>query len=250
MSALRVRWVARMLHPERFAKMRERFEEHGNWATFGCRFFAGVRIPGYFIAGTMGMAYGRFVILDFLGVLISVPISIYLGKLFGGQVDELKDKIQNFHLILAFAVISLVLILVVRARRQADAAEAREGEDRAADPGRPAGEPRGFLLSAVDPRPDRGVESFGPNPARKGATFPESPRGGPPATLTARSPSIDSFRQIVGEPANSGPHGSTRARRPSPGAPLRRRELKIPTEPRLPWTRPFSTSRQAPPSSP
>jgi membrane protein DedA with SNARE-associated domain len=118
MSALRIKWVARVLHPERFAKIRRRFEEHGNWATFAARFFAGVRIPGYFVAGTMGMRFGRFLVLDLAGVLLSVPISIYLGRLFGNQIETLESRIQDFHMILAFVAISLVVIVVVRLRRK------------------------------------------------------------------------------------------------------------------------------------
>jgi membrane protein DedA with SNARE-associated domain len=117
-SALRLRWVSRLLRPERFARLRTRFDEYGNWAVFGCRFFAGIRIPGYFVAGTMGMRYSRFLLLDALGVLISVPISIYLGKLFGGQVDRLKETVHDIHLILAFLAFSLVLILLLRMRRR------------------------------------------------------------------------------------------------------------------------------------
>ncbi len=114
LAALRVRWVARMVHPERFARIQSRFEEHGNWATFACRFFAGVRIPGYFVAGMMGMGYPRFLLLDALGVLISVPVSIWLGQLFADQMDTLHAKMQDFHLILGFLAISLVLIMVLR----------------------------------------------------------------------------------------------------------------------------------------
>jgi len=117
-NALRVKWVARLLHPERMERLRQRFEAHGNWATFACRFFAGIRIPGYFVAGTMGMKYPRFFLLDALGVLISVPISIYFGKLFGGHVDTLKERVHDMHLILAFAALSLLLILLVRRRRR------------------------------------------------------------------------------------------------------------------------------------
>jgi membrane protein DedA with SNARE-associated domain len=118
-AALRVKWVRRILHPERFARVQARFEEHGNWATFLFRFFAGIRVPGYFIAGVMGMRYTRFLLLDFLGVLISVPISIYLGMLFGSSMDELQSKVHDFHLLLGFLALSLVLILLVRSRRQA-----------------------------------------------------------------------------------------------------------------------------------
>ena len=118
MSALRIRWVARLVHPERFDRLRQRFADHGNVFTFVCRFFAGIRIPGYFVAGTMGMGYGRFLLLDALGVAISVPISIYLGQVFGGSVDTLKDRFHDFHLILAFLVLSLTLILVIRHRKR------------------------------------------------------------------------------------------------------------------------------------
>jgi membrane protein DedA with SNARE-associated domain len=118
MAALQIRWVARVLHPERFARMERRFEEHGNWAVFVCRFFAGVRIPGYFLAGTMGMRYSRFLLLDSLGVALSVPISIWAGAIFGGQVDRLQQTVSDLHLILAFLALSLALILVLRYRRQ------------------------------------------------------------------------------------------------------------------------------------
>lgn len=116
LSALRVPWVARIVHPERFQRIHRRFAEHGNWATFACRFFAGIRIPGYFVAGMMGMSYPRFLLLDTIGVMISVPISIYAGEVFGGQVERLRDTVANLHLILAFLVLSLVIILVVKSR--------------------------------------------------------------------------------------------------------------------------------------
>lgn len=116
LSALRIRWVSKVVHPERFARLQRRFEDHGNWATFACRFFAGIRIPGYFVSGMMGMSYPRFLLLDLLGVGISVPISIWLGKVFADRVDELQARTEDFHLILAFLAVSLVLILVLRSR--------------------------------------------------------------------------------------------------------------------------------------
>ena len=61
-SVLEIPLVTRVLHPERFARLETRFLEHGNWATFICRFLPGIRIPGYFVAGTMGMKTWRFLI--------------------------------------------------------------------------------------------------------------------------------------------------------------------------------------------
>lgn len=116
MSALKVRWVRRIIHPERFARLEKRFERHGNWAVFACRFFAGVRIPGYFLAGTMRMSYGRFLLLDALGVLISVPASIWMGMIFAEQVDRLQESFRSLHLVLAFAILCLALALLIRGR--------------------------------------------------------------------------------------------------------------------------------------
>ena len=115
-SALRIRAVRRLLHPERFARLERKFQEHGNWATFVCRFLPGIRLPGYFVSGTMGMKYPRFLLLDALGVAISVPISVHLGRLFGGSVDELHNVNGDVHLIFAFVALTLALLIVVRAR--------------------------------------------------------------------------------------------------------------------------------------
>jgi len=128
--ALRIRAVRRILHPERFARLEKRFSDHGNWATFGCRFLPGVRIPGYFVAGTMGMGYGRFLLLDTLGVAVSVPISIHLGRLFGDSVDQIHHMYGKAHLIFAFLALALVLVMLVRSRSR-----------RAPDPPKASGEP-------------------------------------------------------------------------------------------------------------
>ena len=127
-SILKRPLLSRVLHPERFAKLEERFLEHGNWATFMCRFLPGIRIPGYFVAGTMRMKFLRFLSLDALGVLITVPLSIKLGNLFGGQVDRLKDQMEHLHLVLAFLVIALLIILFVMTRKSGQAIQsARSG---------------------------------------------------------------------------------------------------------------------------
>ena len=120
MNALQHRWVRRILHPERLSKLEERFKEHGNWATFVCRFFPGVRIPSYFLAGTMRMSYTRFLLLDSLGVLISVPASILLGRFFGSSMDQLKEKLHDLHLILGFLLFAVVLVMLwfLRSRRK------------------------------------------------------------------------------------------------------------------------------------
>jgi membrane protein DedA with SNARE-associated domain len=124
LAALKGKWAAKILHPERFAKLERRFTDHGNWVIFSCRFMPGLRIPAYFVAGTLGMGYPRFLLLDGLGVLLSVPTSIWLGKIFGGSIDVLGKKQKDLHLILAFAIVTLLIVLIWRAwRRRRDVGE-------------------------------------------------------------------------------------------------------------------------------
>jgi membrane protein DedA with SNARE-associated domain len=60
------------------------------------------------------MNYLRFLLLDVAGVLITVPLSIWLGRVFGGSVEELHRRMGNLHLVLAFALVSLLLVILVR----------------------------------------------------------------------------------------------------------------------------------------
>ena len=55
-------------------------------------------------------------LLDTLGVLLSVPISIYLGMLFAGQVEVLEGRLGGLSLLLAFLLLSVLIILGARSR--------------------------------------------------------------------------------------------------------------------------------------
>jgi len=168
MAALKRRWVRRILHPERIALLERRFIEHGNWVVFSCRFMPGIRIPGYFFAGTMRMTYTRFLLLDSLGVLISVPTSIWLGKLFGQSIEELRVRFDQLHLVLAFAVVTIVLVLFLRSRNRARERQAAAATRRREAAGPPAGALAEAELRATDPGQgpsDAGDALAGPVPS-------------------------------------------------------------------------------------
>lgn len=113
MTALRFPLVARVVHPERMALLEDRFERHGNWAVFTCRFLPGVRLPGWFMAGTLGMSYPRFLLLDGLGAAIMTPIWVALGRAAGERIDRLEETVADLHQWLGFGVLALVVTLGV-----------------------------------------------------------------------------------------------------------------------------------------
>jgi membrane protein DedA with SNARE-associated domain len=119
----RIATRSRRVRAERF------FQRYGQWSIFIARFFAGVRLVMYFSAGTSHrVSYLRFLFMDFLGVLVSVPISVWFGFLAYRELSDwqaAKAKLGSFHAVLmaAIAVGIVVWIVLARKKRAADRRE-------------------------------------------------------------------------------------------------------------------------------
>lgn len=86
--ALRVRWIGFLLTPRRYARVQAKFSRHGARLMFFARFLPGLRSPIYLTAGmTRRVSFLKFLALDGLAALISVPIWVYLGY-YGAQNHE------------------------------------------------------------------------------------------------------------------------------------------------------------------
>ena len=90
---------------ERLEKTQEFFRRHGSKTVFVARFVAGLRMPTFFMAATMGVRYSVFVFWDLLGALISCPTSIWLAFWYGPQAEEMVKKSHNY----LFGLIALII---------------------------------------------------------------------------------------------------------------------------------------------
>ena len=88
LSLLKRKFFSRILTEKRLQTTRQFFEKHGSKTIFAARFIAGVRMPAFFIAGSMGVPYRVFFSWNLLGGLISCPTSIYLAYKFGPVAEE------------------------------------------------------------------------------------------------------------------------------------------------------------------
>jgi membrane protein DedA with SNARE-associated domain len=88
------------------------FNRFGNKIIFFARFLPGLRAPIYFLAGSMKVSYPFFLLVDFLAALISVPIWIYIGKIFGENISVLEKAIKHFKLGSILLVLFLILIFI------------------------------------------------------------------------------------------------------------------------------------------
>ena len=100
------RWV---LTEKGIDRTRGFFGRHGAKAVFCGRFVAGLRMPTFFMAGSMGVGYIRFLFWDMIGAAISCPTSIWLAYTFGQDAKEILEKYKP----LMFAVIGLIVLYTV-----------------------------------------------------------------------------------------------------------------------------------------
>ncbi len=103
---------------KRVEKVHDYFDKYGNKFVFFARFFWGLRAATFFLAGTHTMSGMRFLLLDFLGALISIPLIIYLSVLlfqkFSGEIETAMMLIGEFSHVLLAVMISIVVYTLLK----------------------------------------------------------------------------------------------------------------------------------------
>ena len=93
---LRFKPIARIMTPKRYEQVQEKFDKYGNWVLFVARFLPGLRTAVFVTAGiSRKVSYLRFILMDGLAALISVPIWIYLGEYGAHNIDWLMAKMHS-----------------------------------------------------------------------------------------------------------------------------------------------------------
>ena len=88
--------MARVVTPERFVAVQAKFEKYGVWVLFVARFLPGLRSPIFITAGvTRRVPFWRFLLMDGLAALISVPVWVYLGFLGASNRDWLLTWVHR-----------------------------------------------------------------------------------------------------------------------------------------------------------
>lgn len=120
------RHVRKVLHSKRRIWIEQHFAKYGDVTLFIGRFMPGVRAGVFAFCGIAGMSYIRFVIIDGLAGLISVPTLIWLGHWQAHHLNQFLVKVAEFkHWLYGAAAIVLVVggvIFIIHRRRAARAA--------------------------------------------------------------------------------------------------------------------------------
>ncbi|MHB1059521.1 MAG: DedA family protein [Rhodanobacter sp.] len=110
---LKWRFVARVLTPSRYARVQEKFDRYGNRMLFFARFLPGMRTTVYLTAGTTHrVSFLRFLLIDTLAALISVPFWVYLG-FFGADNHEWLVKWMHRGQSSLWVLVGILLLTVL-----------------------------------------------------------------------------------------------------------------------------------------
>lgn len=113
----------KILTPERDAKVTEIFRKYGTKVIFMARFMPGLRMPVFLSAGMFHVKWWVFFGLDGFAALISVPVWVYLGFIFGSNLEQLEKATRRFqfgvYTVLAVAIMTFAILYLVKRRKDA-----------------------------------------------------------------------------------------------------------------------------------
>ncbi|OQA34755.1 MAG: SNARE associated Golgi protein [Betaproteobacteria bacterium ADurb.Bin341] len=91
---LRTHYVARILTEERMYQVRKWTSRYGAWAAGAFRFMPGIRFPGHLACGLLHVPFQKFIAVDGMAALISVPTQVFLVGHFGKEIIHLIKTYQ------------------------------------------------------------------------------------------------------------------------------------------------------------
>ncbi len=102
-----VRWLAT---PARIEAIRQQFHNHQLKTVFVGRFLPGVRAVVFLMAGAMKMSVWKFLGMNGLAALISVPTFVALGYVFGHSYDRLQQRVADVEHVIVFIAIGIGVV--------------------------------------------------------------------------------------------------------------------------------------------
>jgi membrane protein DedA with SNARE-associated domain len=119
---LRLRWLRLVVTRQRLARFDRWFRRRGDWVVFIARFIPGIRVVAFFTGGTMKMPLQRFLLLDTLGIAMSVPLLTWLGYHSVAVIDQVIANVQKVERGILWATLGggavVALVFWLRRRRQ------------------------------------------------------------------------------------------------------------------------------------
>lgn len=97
----------KLAQPALLKKVNNWMERWGFWAAGIFRFTPGIRFPGHLSCGMLGVSPAKFILVDGLAALVSVPAQIYLVGTYGKDIIDIIKKYQPW-VVAIFAATAII----------------------------------------------------------------------------------------------------------------------------------------------
>lgn len=92
-------------------------KKYGAWACALFRFTPGVRFPGHFMCGAMGISYTKFLMTDGVAALLTVPTQVLFLAYYG---DDILIYFKKFKIALLVVLASLFVVWFFKRRKSVE----------------------------------------------------------------------------------------------------------------------------------
>ena len=114
------RYISKIIKQNMIRSASIAFRRYGNKIIFIGRFIPGFRAPIFFFVGMRKKSFWLFLTIDGIAAMISVPVWIFVGKIFAENLPALENAIKELKmgtlLVLIFIVMLFILGSYIRKR--------------------------------------------------------------------------------------------------------------------------------------
>lgn len=104
---IKTRFFQKQVAGRGFDTINSWFQKYGGWACGIFRFTPGLRFPGHMSCGLLGIPMWKFMLIDGLAAVVSVPTQVYIVATYG---ELILEKIREFKIVAA-SVLGIVLLI-------------------------------------------------------------------------------------------------------------------------------------------
>ena len=129
------RWGRKLIREQDLRKVEGRVRDNGAAVVFFGRFLPGLRAAVFFAAGKAKIPPAKFLAIDAIAAVLSIPAFIIAGYLFAANIDVLMEWLHKFRGLLIGAAMVAAILLWLRWRRRTKTAAAAATAAAAVEPG-------------------------------------------------------------------------------------------------------------------
>jgi len=102
------RYLACFISEKRLNRAKKFFKGHGMKTVFIARFVPGFRAVTFATAGTLKMKVSHFITINSLAAMISVPLLVFIGYLFGANIDLIVKVVTRADALIIISITSVI----------------------------------------------------------------------------------------------------------------------------------------------